>query len=47
MLEEGNDREKKRENMLNYEAKNRGDRKLHFSAINSSTNSQKQQQNRL
>ncbi len=45
-------REKKRsrrnrENMLNYAAKDRGDLKLHFSAINSSTNSQNQQENRL
>ncbi len=38
---------KNRENMLNYAAKHRGDLKLHFSAINSSTNSQNQQENRL
>ncbi len=42
-----NNREKNRENMLNYGAKDRGDLKLHFSAINSTSNFQHQQENRL
>ncbi len=39
--------EENRENMLNYTAKDRGDLKFHCSAINTSSNSQNQQENRL
>ena len=47
MFEKKNDREKIEKTCKTMGQKDIGDLKLHFSAINSSTNSQHQEENRL
>ncbi len=47
MFEKKNDREKTEKTCETMRQKDRGYLKLHFSAIDSSTNSQNQQENRL